>query len=402
MAAASLSTSESSDAASRPKPAPGPANGAGAAQRRIRVLSLVDVATEQGGAELFAVGLATHLPVDRFDSWICATRTVEAGAARVIDRAGIRSVALGRRGKWDVLPLLGLVRLLRREHFDVLHAHKFGSNLWGTLIGRACRVPVIVAHEHTWSYEGDPLRVWLDGRVIGRLATRFVAVSRIDGERMVSIEHVAPDKVVVIPTAVHITRPASAPTDVRAELGLAPDVPLVAVVAVLRPQKALDVLLDAMAEIRRRGLDAHLVIAGDGASRASLERHARSLGIEAATHFLGRRSDVDSADVAALSSDYEGTPSFLAECVRNHVPLVTTAVGGIPDTLKDGHTALLVPPRDPIALADGIYRLLQSPEERKRIADTASAELTGLTMEAVAERFAELYEQLDGAARRAA
>lgn len=368
-----------------------------AARRRIRVLSLVDVATDQGGAELFAVGLASHLPADRFESWLCATRRIEPGPGDALDRAGVTRVALGRRNKADVLPLLGLVRLLRREPFDVLHAHKFGSNLWATLIGRLCRVPVIVAHEHTWSYEGDPLRAWLDGRVIGRLATRFVAVSRLDGERMVSIEHVPAEKVVVIPTAVHIDRPAAEPTDLRAELGLAPDTPLIAVVAVLRPQKALSVLLDALAELLRRGVDAHLAIAGDGASRAELEHHAQTIGVQDHAHFLGRRSDVDSilqaADVAALSSDYEGTPSFLAECVRNRVPLVSTAVGGIPDTLEDGRTALLVAPRDPIALADAIGRLLDDPALREQIA-AAAAELTGLTMEAVAQQFAELYVEL--------
>jgi glycosyltransferase involved in cell wall biosynthesis len=364
----------------------------------LRVLSLVDVATDQGGAERFAMALAAHLPADRFESWICATRTVEPGVIGALSDAGVQHVALGRRGKWDVLRLLRLVRLLRREHFDVLHAHKFGSNLWGTLIGRACRVPVILAHEHTWSYEGDPLRAWLDGRVIGRLATRFVAVSKADAERMVSVEHVSRDKIVVITASVHISRPDTSSTDVRAELGLAADTPLVTVVAVLRPQKALSVLLDAMAQIREGGLDAHLVIAGDGACRQSLEQHASDIGIGPYTHFLGRRMDVDPilrcSDVAALSSDYEGTPVFIAECVVNAVPIVSTAVGGIPEILEDDRTALLVPPRDPTALASAIRRLLEDPAERRRIADAASAQLADVTIEAVAERFGRLYETL--------
>ncbi|MGI9185286.1 MAG: glycosyltransferase family 4 protein [Solirubrobacteraceae bacterium] len=367
---------------------------------RLRVLSLVDVATDQGGAERFAIALATHLPANRFESWICATRSVEPQVIGTLRSAGVRHIALERRGKWDVLRLLRLVRLLRRERFDVLHAHKFGSNLWGTLIGRACRVPVIIAHEHTWSYQGDPLRAWLDGRVIGRLATRFIAVSKADQERMVSVEHVPRGKIVVIPASVYISRPGSSGPDLRTELGLASDTPLVVVVAVLRPQKALSVLLEAMLEIRNRGLDAHLVIAGDGACREPLEQHTRDLGLQDAVHFLGRRSDIDAilrcADVAALSSDYEGTPVFIGECVVNRVPVVSTAVGGIPEILEDGRTALLVPPRDPTALATAIHRLLADPSERERMASTAATELARLTIDAVAERVGRLYEDLVG------
>ena len=125
----------------------------------------------------------------------------------------------------------------------------FGSNLWGTLVGSACRVPVVIAQEHTWSYEGAPWRVWLDGQVIGRLATRFVAVSEADAERMVTIEHVPTRKVTVVPTA-YVPQPeGSTDTDLRAELGLAPDTPLYGSASNMRPQKALEVMLDAHAKL---------------------------------------------------------------------------------------------------------------------------------------------------------
>ena len=64
----------------------------------------------------------------------------------------------------------------------------FGSNVWGTIIGRLARTPVIVAQEQTWSYEGKPIRKLLDGQLIARLSTKFVAVSTADQERMIRIE----------------------------------------------------------------------------------------------------------------------------------------------------------------------------------------------------------------------
>ncbi len=311
--------------------------------RRLRVLTLVDLVKDQGGAERFAVALATHLPPDRFESWICSTRYSEPGTVAELQRRGIGHLAVKRRGKLDVLSFWRLVRLLRRERFDVLHAHKFGSNLWGTLLGRACRVPVVIAHEHTWSYEGNPLRVWLDGHVIGRLADRFVAVSTADAERMVSIEGVDPEKIVVIPATVYLPRASPADSNLRGELGLTAETPLIFAAAVLRPQKALHVMIEALALLRATGVDAHLAVAGDGDEREALERRARDLGVADATHLLGRRGDVEAiletATVGALSSDYEGTPVFLAECMAHSLPIAATAVGGIPDVLEAGRTA---------------------------------------------------------------
>jgi glycosyltransferase involved in cell wall biosynthesis len=365
---------------------------------RLRVLSLIDIATRHGGAERFAIGLAIHLPRDRFEPWICSTRGTDAGTARELDELGIRHVTLGRRARWDVHHMVGLATLLRRERFDILHAHKFGSNVWGTLIGRACGVPVVIAHEHTWSYEGNPLRAWLDGRVVGRLATRFVAVSQADAERMVSIEAVPREKILVIPAAAWWPRPASTSGDLRAELGLGADTPLVAVAAVLRPQKALSVMLESHALVLARLPDAHLVIAGAGECRAALEQLASQLGLDGHVHFLGHRDDVDSilqaADVAALSSDYEGTPVVIAEGMAARTPLVATAVGGVPDIVEDGRSGLLVPPRDPLALANALTRLLTDPAERTRIAERAATRLNSFTIEAIAARFADLYENL--------
>jgi glycosyltransferase involved in cell wall biosynthesis len=369
---------------------------------RPRVLFMIDNASSTGGAERFAVGLATHLPQDRFEPWLCATRGCDDISARTLDAAGVRHVTLGRRAKWDVHRLGGLARLLRREHFDILHTHKFASNVWGSAIGTACRVPAIVAHEHSWAYEGEPGRAWLDGHVIGRLATKFVAVSSADGRRMVTHEHVDPAKVVVIPNG-YIPSPVATDTDVRAELGLKDDALVIGIAAVLRPEKRIDLLLQAHLRVRSQVPQAQLVIAGDGDCRLDLEAQAQALGIGDAVHFLGARSDVDSvlraSDVGALSSDREGSPLLVFECMANDTPIVATTVGGVPDVIEDGRTGLLVPRRDPAALADGLIRLLIEPERRVAMAAAARDALRRYTIDVIAGRFASLYDSLVGAER---
>ena len=363
---------------------------------------MIDYASSTGGAERFAVGLATHLPQDRFEPWLCATRASDAIATRALADAGVRHLTLGRHAKWDVHRLGALARILRREHFDILHTHKFGSNLWGTLIGSAARVPAIVAHEHSWSYEGNRPRALIDGQLIGRLASRFVAVSSADGARMVSHEHVDPRKVVVIPNG-YIPSPVATTTDVRAELGLDEQALVIGIAAVLRPEKRLDLLLEAVTQVCAEVPRAHLVIAGNGECRPALEAQAQALGVSSAVHFLGSRSDVDSvlraSDVGVLSSEREGSPLLVFECMANDAPMVATAVGGIPDVIEDGITGLLVPRHDAPALARGLVSLLTDPDRRRAIAAAGREALPRYTIDVIAGRFASLYDSLVGAER---
>jgi glycosyltransferase involved in cell wall biosynthesis len=223
-----------------------------------------------------------------------------------------------------------------------------------------------------------------------------VAVSNADARRMVSIEHIDPSKIVVIPNG-YIPHPGSY-TDVRAELGIDDRAPVIATAAIMRPQKRQDLLLDAFAQVREAVPDAQLLLAGDGDCRDELTDQAATLGISGAVHFLGLRDDVDSilraADVAALSSDYEGAPLFVYECLANGTPLVSTDVGGIPDAIVDGETGILVPKGDSAALAQGLIDLLSDDDRRRRMAVAAQRSSGRYTIDAMAERVASLYDTL--------
>lgn len=365
---------------------------------RIRVLFLVDeVSDDVGGAERFAVGLATSLPSDAFAVSLCATRGIGGRLAGDLDRAGVRYFALERRSSLDLTAFRTLVAHLRSESIQVLHAHKIGSNLWGTFFGRLARVPVIVAHEHTWSYEGQPLRRIADGWFIGRLVSAFVAVSDADRQRMIELEGVPAHRAVTIPTA-FVPREPQPRFELRKRLEIPSDAPVIGTVAQLRPQKNIEVLIDAFQMLLRRVPNAHLVIVGDGPQRGALEGAAQSAGVAQQTHFAGLQTDLSSVlgafDVAAMSSDFEGLPLFIFECMQHRTPLVATAVGGIPDVVEDGRTGLLVPPRDPRRLSESLARVVESPGFGAQLAEEASKRLGEYTMERAAERFAELYRRL--------
>jgi glycosyltransferase involved in cell wall biosynthesis len=367
-----------------------------AANDRIRIVILIEsLDADPGGAERLVVALATRLPGDRFDVTVCTTRAVEGKLIERVRAAGVRHLALDRRSRLDLLAWRRLIRFLRDQRVDVIHAHLWGSNFWGSVLGRACGVPAVIAHEHTWAYRGKPYRRFLDGYVIGRLATIFLTVANKD--LMVEWEHVPPQKVQLMPNP-YIPRPSSPDGDLRAELGLDPDVPVVGTAARMRPQKALHVLLDAFAEVSRTLPDARLLMAGDGPCRPRLERRVGELGLSDRVHLLGMREDMDvllrALDVAAMSSEFEGSPLFGFECMANEVPLVATAVGGLNDVFEHGRTALLVPAGDSEALAGSIVSLLCDHERRERIAAAAHAELENYTIERVIARYVALYERL--------
>lgn len=372
---------------------------------RIGVLVLLDALSDSaGGAERFAAGLAAAMPRDRFDVVVCATREASGAFPRALSAKGIEWFCLERRGRPGLRAFKGLVRFLRRRRPDVLHAHMFGSNVWGVLFGRLCRVPVVIAHEHSWSYEGRPLRRLLDGWFIGRLSTRFVAVSKLDRRRMTEVEGVPAQRTVYIPTAFLPREEAPGTSDVRAELGLPPGAPVVGTVAGLREVKRLEVLIDAFQGLLGEFPDAHLLIVGDGPARPGLEAHAAPLGDRVV--FAGNRADLEAVmaaiDVAAMSSDFEGMPLFAFEAMAYRTPLVATAVGGLPDVVDEGVTGLLVPRRDPEALSGALAGLLGDPARAEAMAAAAAAteRLAEFSLETIADRFAALYEELVAEAER--
>jgi glycosyltransferase involved in cell wall biosynthesis len=378
--------------------------------RRVRVLTLVDYLSSQGGAERFALQVATGLDPERFESIMCASRwplaaeneqVVAAGqeALSELERTGTRFFPLRRQGKADPRPWLRLGHFLRSERIEILHAHKFGSNLFGVPIARAAGVPVVVAHEHTWSYEGKPWRRFLDREVIARGADRFVAVSRADQRRMSSVERIDPARTGFIPIGILPSTPRVREPHIRRELGIDPDALVLAIVGLLRPQKAHEVLLRAMAQLLGEWPGLQLLIVGNGPERGNVERVIDELGLGEHARILGLRADVPEilaeVDVGVCCSDFEGSPLAVLEYMDTALPIASTAVGGIPDLIESGVHGLLVPARDHDALAAAIAQLLRDPERAREMGARArERRRTEFELTAVIGQIEDLYREL--------
>jgi glycosyltransferase involved in cell wall biosynthesis len=374
---------------------------------RAHVLTLVDHLATTGGAERLAVDIATRLDPARFRSTLCATRYPGLGAAQPSDdelgcrerlrEAGASFLSVQRRGRGDLLAWRRLASYLRREKVDVIHAHMFGSNAWGTAVGRLARVPVIVAHEHTWAFEGEPVRKLLDRELIGRFSDVFLAVSQEDRRKMIEIERVPEKRIRVLANGITPRAPTPG-RDVRAELGLG-DGPLVGAAGALRPQKGYDNLIRAGVQLATAHPGLRVLICGEGPDRPRLEELIAELGAGETVRLLGRRLDVPDVlaalDVAVCASNYEGSPLAVMEYMEAALPIVATSVGGVPDLIDDEVHGLLVAPGDPGELVRGVEQMLA--DRTRAAAMGANARVrrrAEFDLDVMIENVQSLYEEL--------
>jgi len=171
---------------------------------------------------------------------------------------------------------------------------------------------------------------------------------------------------------------SSGKASLRRELGVGQDESVVLTVGRLSHEKAHADLVAALSHLRE-AVPVRLIIVGEGPERKRIEETARGLGADRRVTLTGFLSDPRPyyaiADVFAMSSLTEGSPMALLEAMAARVPVVATAVGGIPEIVQDGESALLVPPRDPAALATALARALSEPEQSRRRAEQAFSAL---------------------------
>jgi glycosyltransferase involved in cell wall biosynthesis len=256
---------------------------------------------------------------------------------------------------------------LRRLRPHVLHAH-FATEATAAArrLGRSHGVPyTFTAHGYD-VYRRPPA----DFAARAADAAAVVTVSAANARYIEETFGVGRTKLRVIPCGIDLLR--FTPGAVRDEA-------LILAVARLNPVKRIDVLLDACALLRDRGLQFRCVVVGDGRCRDELEAQRRALGLEEHVTLAGAAEQADvvrwwqRASVAVLSSEREGMPVCLMEAAASGVPAVAPAVGGIPELVADGITGLLVPPADVAALASALERLLRRRDLARALGRAARA-----------------------------
>lgn len=259
---------------------------------------------------------------------------------------------------------------LRVGGVDLVHCHLPLAGVAGRLAGRWAGVPVVYT-EHNVLERYHPLtrraNLWtwrLQRQVVAVSAEVAASIARRAGSRV-------PVRVVTNGVPVErLRRDPDAAAEVRRRLGVASEAPLVGQVAVFRAQKRLDLWIEAARAIHERLPEARFALIGDGPLAGEVRQRVAAAGLAGVVHLPGLQEDVrphlSALDVLMISSDFEGLPLVVLEAMALEVPVVSTAVGGIPEAVVDGETGRLVPRGEAAALADAVVGLLATSEEVRR------------------------------------
>lgn len=341
---------------------------------RLHVLHVID-GLGLGGAERMLVDIANRTVADGHEASVCVTRSNTTLASALDPR--IEMLVLNRTRRVSLSAMLRFARWVRERRVDVLHVH-LRSNLTFVLPLRISRIVrrAIVFHDHFGGIETDTaIPAWF--RVASRVIEQYVGVY----DRLTAWAQragVPADRATTIPNTLDLSRLRSGvPGELRRELAV-PDSSAVAVlVATIRRDKGIEVLLEAIAQSRHRARLCVVIAGGDGEPDYVASTRARwtELGLEGTVHLLGPRTDVPAllaaADLGLLCSHSESGPLVLIEYLAAGLPIVSTEVGDIGRRLAAMAVPGFVPAGDARAFAAKLDELLDLPvwQRRQRGAD---------------------------------
>jgi len=365
----------------------------------VRILHVIE-SLEFGGAEKIVISLANGMAAAH-EVAVCCVKRLGALAPELDPR--IRAFTLDKgEGNAPGLPFR-LAGILRREGYDVVHTHNWGVFLEATLaaILAGVRVRIHTVHGPYTEYPATragraklALRHFLE-RALARHVRRVAAVSDAIRDYIVGDIGIDGSTVVTVHNGIDVeANPGNPGAHSHAATFIA--------VGRLAAIKDHATMVGGFRRAVEAGAPARLAIVGDGPEREAIEGYVRAHGLGDRVTLMGFRSDVGdllaASDAFLLTSRYEGISVALLEAMRAGLPVIATRVGGVPETVRDGETGLLVEPGDEAGIAAAIVALAGS-EARRRELGRKGREflLEEFSLAGMIRRYLELYAAPAGA-----
>jgi glycosyltransferase involved in cell wall biosynthesis len=350
-----------------------------------------------GGQELRILAEACGMAGRGHAVWLAAPP--QSRIAEVADARGIPVVPVGFHRPWGIRDIPALRRTIGRLQIDILNTHSSWDAWIGGLAGRLAGNGVRVVRTRHLS---TPIPRSRSSRLLyTRLADHVVTTGETIRQRMIEGNGFSGDRITSVVTGVDLTdfRPAREAAAVRHVLGLPASVPVVGTVSTIRSWKGHLYLLEAIASLRS-GRDIRGLLVGDGPYAEVVRSRVRELRLAGAIVMPGQREDVadmlSAMDVFAFpSTANEGVPQAVLQAMALRRPVVASDVGGIPEVVRDGVTGLLIPARDPSALARGIGRVFEDTAAVTRWVQAAEELVRAdYTLEAMLDKMEAIYHKV--------
>lgn len=369
----------------------------------IKVLEVV--ASSRGGGAVHVRDLATHLDPAQFQVTVVMPEDGGHVTRADFEPYGVEFIPLALASGFHLGALLTLRRLAAQA--DVMHLHGARAALFGRLaaamLGKRRPRVIYTIHGFAAPHYAWPRRRLLLAleHLLSRWTDRIIAVSEDERRTFLSTSTgCPPNKVYVVRNGISLLPFQDLPCRdvIRQKLGLPLGVPVVITVCRLYKPRDFTTLLYAFQRLVQQK-EAHLVIVGDGPYRPRIEGTIEALHLNNRVTLVGFRHDVPRllgvSTLFVLSTAlWEGLPLTILEAMAAGLPVVASRVGGTPEAVEDGKTGLLVPPKDPPALAEAMHRILSDPALAEAMGRAGRARVERLfTVERMVREISAIYRE---------
>jgi glycosyltransferase involved in cell wall biosynthesis len=371
--------------------------------KKIKVMHIIlDIGP--GGAERVVLAYLKKMDKALFEPVLCILWRAYPNEMREVKDAGIKYYHLNKKKGWDTRTLLNIISIIKNEKIDILHLHNFSAILYGTLAALMSTRPKMIRTEHNVvntnkRFKGKAL-IFLKN-LLGTFHKRIIAVSDEVNRSQTDSDMFFKKKYITIYNGIE-TYPYEKSVDTnkyRDEFGFTKNNLIIGKIASMYPQKAHEVLFEAVKIVLAEIPEAKFLIVGDGPRKLELKELVSKMGLENEIIFTSIRSDIPELlnfiDIFVLSSDWEGFPITILEAMASGTPIVVTDVGGNREAVINEKTGYLVEKGSPEKLANALILLGKDTPKRIFMGENGKKRLyQHFTAEVMVRKTEKIYFEL--------
>ena len=343
------------------------------------ILFLIDFLHIFSGTERHLFELVTNIDRKRFKPFVVTFQGSPAFKKK-LEQNDIPVKILNMRkiyGRRQLAMFFKLNEFIQREGIKILQTFHTNPDIYGTMLARFARIPVVISSRRDMGLGRNRRNVWCY-KLLNRYVDRIICVSEKVKQFVIADEGVSGDKITVVYNGIE-TKKLDLPVDVaraRKKLSIPDGVPVMGMLANFNPVKGHRYCLDAAVIIKKTMPDVHLVMAGEGPVLEQTRQKAVQLGLERCTRFIGYTEAIAEAlsvmDVVVSPSCSEGFSNTILEALYMSKPVVATDVGGNAEVIRNGQTGILIPPKNADAIARWVSAMFADKDKARMLGNNGS------------------------------
>lgn len=363
--------------------------------KKVKILYLI-TGLNTGGAEIILENLLKKLDKKKFLPLVVSIKPIGEVGCRIA-KQGIKVLSLDAKIKYNLLLFFRLFRIIKNEKPRIIHTHLFHANFLGRLIGKFCKVPIIISTVHSINLGGFKREFLL--KITDKFCQVTVVVSGAVGQIIKQKNIASHDKIRIIYNGIDMDRFFLTSGEIEEWIIIKNHQPLLVAVGRLTQAKGYQDLIKAIKNLKIKYKNIALLILGEGEDRKKLDLNIKNLNLEKNIFLLGNKRNVADylkvADIFVLSSLWEGMPTAVLEAMACGLPTVCCKAGGVVEIIEDKKDGFLIDSNNSNNIAETIEQVLQiSVCEKEKIARQAKKKVKNFfSAKIMTQNYEKLYKE---------